>query len=68
MGTYRQKAAARLCLALAVGSVAAGVVLLRPAPADAGGTAKRQFFFGPVYIADGQTVEFGTVLFLVRPS
>lgn len=68
MGTHRYKAAARLCLLLTVCAVTAGALLLRPEPAGAAGPPKRQFFFGPVYIADGQTVEFAQTNTGSRPT
>jgi hypothetical protein len=58
MSTCRPRSIASLSLLAAALAVAACAVLLRPDPAGAAGSGKRQFVFPPLWIAPGQVIGF----------
>ncbi len=68
MEIYRRKALASLCLLLAVGAAASFFLLLRPDPAEAATNRQRQFVFGPVGVASGQTVALTCLNSGARPT
>jgi hypothetical protein len=58
MSTYRQKTIASLCLLLAIGAVAAVMILLRPEPAGAASARSRRIAFSPLWVAPNQGISF----------
>jgi hypothetical protein len=68
MSVYRPRIIATLCLLLSVGAVAAVMILLRPAPADAAGNSSRQFLFGPVLVPPATSGNFVFVNTGTRPT
>jgi hypothetical protein len=68
MSTYRPRVIASLCLMLAVGAVAAVMILLRPEPADAASTRQRQFVFGSVWVNEQQFVNLTYANTGTRPT